>query len=147
MNQQFAKEAFDQTEKLLKGSPGNVQALAEKGVAATQELCAKTAAALQQSARAVTEIAETAWGSAKMLNEKAAQNLAANVDAAFLAARGLAAAQSLSEAAKLQTDFIQKLSVQASEQTKEFVDLSTRATQHVFEKVQSAATASWRRPL
>jgi hypothetical protein len=48
-------------------------------------------------------------------------------------------AQSLPEAFILQTEFFQKLAAQTTEQTKEFFDLSTRATQHVFEQVQVAA--------
>ena len=41
---------------------------------------------------------------------------------------------------KLQGDYFQKLAGQASEQTKEFVDLSNRVTQHVVEKLQAATT-------
>jgi hypothetical protein len=56
----------------------------------------------------------------------------------------MATAKSLSEIAKLQMDFIQKLATQATEQTKEFVDLSARATQQVFEKTQTIATKSFK---
>jgi phasin family protein len=56
-----------------------------------------------------------------------AQNLSANVEVAFAAAQQLAAAKSLPEIGKIQSEFVQKLSVQATEQTKELVDLSTRA--------------------
>jgi phasin family protein len=70
-----------------------------------------------------------------MLNDKIVQNLTSNVEVAFATAQAMATAKSLSEIAKLQMDFIQKLATQATEQTKEFVDLSARATQHVFEKI------------
>jgi phasin family protein len=92
----------------------------------------------------MNEIADTAWGSTKMLNEKIAQNLTANAEAAFGAAQAIAAAKSLPEIAKLQSEFVQKLAAQTTEQTKEFFDLSTRATQHLFEKAQSAATKSFK---
>ena len=46
--------------------------------------------------------------------------------------------------AKLQGEFVQKFAAQASEQTKEFFDLSTRATQHLFEKAQAAASKSFK---
>ena len=75
-----------------------------------------------------------------MLNEKLMQNLTANFEATFTAAHAIATAKSLPEILKLQSDYIQKLTAQATQQTKEFVDLSTRASQHVLEKVQSAAT-------
>src|ERR1700736_6435041 len=82
MNQQFGKQAFDQAEKLFKDAriPENVQAIAQQSVAATQEIYTKTAAAAQGGAKAFTEIADTAWGSAKMLNEKVVQNVTANFE-------------------------------------------------------------------
>jgi hypothetical protein len=146
MNQQFGMQAVDEAQKLFKNAftAGNVQALTEKGVVATQEFCAKTAATAQDNAKALTEVAETAWGSSKMLNEKIVQNLTSNVETVFATAQAMANAKSLPEIAKLQMDFIQKLAAQTAEQTKEFVDLSTRATQHVFEKTQSIATKSFK---
>jgi phasin family protein len=121
-----------------------VQAIAQQGVATSKELYSKAAAAAQDGTKAMNEIADTAWGSAKMLNEKIAQNLTANAEAAFGAAQAIAAAKSLPEIAKLQSEFVQKLAAQTTEQTKEFFDLSTRATQHLFEKAQSAATKSFK---
>jgi hypothetical protein len=52
----------------------------------------------------------------------------------------MAGAKSLPEIARLQIDFFQTLSTQATEQAKEFVGLSTRASQYLIEKVQAAAT-------
>ena len=146
MNQQFGQQAFEQTEKLLKDAhvPENVQALAKQGVTASQELYAKTAAAAQDGAKVVTEIADTAWGSTKMLNEKVVQNVATNFEAAFEAAQKIATAKSLPEIMKLQSEYFQKFAAQATEQTKEFVDLSTRATQHLFEKAQAVTTKSFK---
>ena len=70
MNQQFGKQAADQAEKFFNDAltVGNFQAFTEKGVVATQEFYAKTVIAVQDNAKALTEVAETAWGSIKMLN-------------------------------------------------------------------------------
>lgn len=146
VNQQFSKEAFDQAEKLFRDArvPENVQAIAQQGVAASKDLFAKTAAAAQDGAKVMTEIADTAWGSTKLLNEKIAQNVSANAEAAFSAAHAMAMAKSLPEIARLQSEFVQKFAAQASEQTKEFFDLSTRATQHLLEKAQAAAAKSFK---
>ena len=92
----------------------------------------------------MTEIADTAWGSTKMLNDKIGQNLAANAEAAFTAAQAIATAKSLPEIAKLQSEYVQKFAAKATEQTREFFDLSARATQHLFEKAQAAATKSFK---
>jgi phasin family protein len=141
MTRQLGNQAFSQAEQFLKEArlPENVQAMAQQGIAKTHEFYTKSAATAQESARVMTGVAEPAWGSTKMLNEKLVQNLTANIEASFTAAHAIAKAQSLPEALKLHTEFFQKLAAQTTEQTKEFFDLSTRATQHVFEQVQAAA--------
>jgi hypothetical protein len=146
VNQQFGKQAFDQAEKLFKDArvPENVLAIAQQGVAASKDFYEKSAAAAQDSAKVMTEIADTAWGSTKLLNEKIVQNLTANAEAAFSAAQAMATAKSLPEIAKLQGEFAQRFAAQAAEQTKEFWDLSARATQHLFEKAQAAASKSFK---
>ena len=144
VNQHFGKQAFDQAEKLFKDArvPENFQAIARQSVAASKEFYAKTAAAAHDGAKVITEIADTAWGSTKMLNEKIAQNVTANADAAFSAAQAMATAKSLPEIAKLQGEFVQRIASQTAEQTKEFFDLSSRAAQHLLEKAQAAAEKS-----
>jgi hypothetical protein len=142
MNQQFGQQAIDQTERFFKDAriPENVQALAQQSVAATQEIYAKTATVAQDGAKAITQIADTVWGSAKILNEKLVQNVTANFEAAFTVAHSIATANSLPEIAKIQSEYLQQIAAQTTKQTKEFFDLSTRTTQHVFEKVQDATT-------
>jgi hypothetical protein len=149
VKQEFGKQAFEQAEKLFKDLrvPDNAQAFAQQGVAASKEFYTKAAAVAQDGAKAMSEIADTAWGSTKILNEKIAQNLAANAEAAFGAAQAIAAAKSLPEIAKLQSEFFQKFAAQAAEQTREFLDLSTRATQHLFEKAKSAASKPFKSTL
>jgi phasin family protein len=142
MTHQLGTQAFSQqAEQFLTNGrlPENAQAIAQQGVAKTHEFYKRSAAAAQESTKVLTEVAETAWGSTKMLNEKLAQNLTANIEASFTAAHAIAKAQSLPEALQLHTEFFQRLATQTTEQTKEFFDLSTRATQHVFEQVQAAA--------
>jgi hypothetical protein len=142
MNQPFGKNAFDQTEMFFKDAriPQNVQAVAQQSLAATQEIYTKTSAAAREGAKAITEIADTVWGSAKILNEKVAQNMTANFEAAFTAAHSMATAKSLPEIAKIQSEYLQEIATRSTKQTKEFIDLSTRATQHVLEMMQDATT-------
>ena len=56
-----------------------------------------------------------------------------------LPAHEIAAAKSLAEIGRIQSEYAQQLAAKTSEQTKEFVDLSTRAAQHLIEKAQAAA--------
>ena len=146
MTQQFGKHAFAQADKLFKGGfvPNDFRALAEQGVAASKNFYEKTAAAAHDRGQALTEIADTAWSNAKLLNEKVAQNLAANFQATFAAAQAIAAAKSLTEIAKLQRDFIQMFTAQTTGQTKEIISLSTRASQHVLEKMQASTAKSFK---
>ena len=90
VNQEFGNQAFDQIEKLFNGArvPENVQALAQQSVTASKDFYSKTAAGVRGGATVMTEIADIAWASAKMLNEKIGQNLTANVEAAFNSGRG-----------------------------------------------------------
>jgi phasin family protein len=137
MYQHFGKQPFDQYNTFLKD--GSVQAFVDKSLIASKDFYDKTTALATQGAKTLAEITETAWGSTKMLNEKVAQNVSQNFEAAFTAAHDIATAKSLPEMARLQSEYFQKLAAQATEQTKEFVDLSARATQHVCEKVRAAA--------
>lgn len=146
MNQYIRYQGFDEAEKLLKQgfAPETVQAFAERTVATSKDFYEKAAGVAQDGAKAFTEIAETAWGSTKLLNEKVAQNIAANTEAVFTFAQAITAAKSLPEIGKIQADFVTKFAARAAEQTKEFADLSTRATQHILEKAQTAAAKGFK---
>ena len=111
MNQMFTTQAFDQTGQFFKEAtvPANVQALAEKSVVATRDLYAKTATAVHDSAKALTNVTDLAWANSKMLNEKAAANLTSNLEAAFVAAQAMATAKSLPEISKISDRFHAKV--------------------------------------
>ena len=143
MTQQFGKHVFDQTSKLFKDAvvQKNFRALSENAVAASKGFCDQATAAGLQQTKVLTDIADTAWGSTKMLNEKVAQNVVANIEATFAAAHLMAGAKSLPEIAKLQREFLQKFAAQSMQQTTELFDLSTRLSQHVLEKVNAKSFA------
>ena len=138
MTQQFGKHVFDQAGKLLKDAvvQKNFQALSENAVAASKGFYDQVTAAGLEQTKVLTDIADTAWDSTKMLNEKVAQNVISNIEAIFAGAQLMAGAKSLPEIAKLQREFVQKFAAQSMQQTTELFDLSTRASQHVLEKVR-----------
>ena len=139
MTQQFGKHVFDQASKLFKDAAvhKNFQALSENAVATSKGFCDQATAAGLEQTKVLTDIADTAWGSTKMLNEKVAQNVISNMEATFSAVQLMAGAKSLPEIAKLQREFVQKFATQSMQQTTELFDLSTRASQQVLEKVQA----------
>ena len=116
----------------------SVQAVAQDGVARLREVYRQGTAAAQGSTRLFIEVAETAWSSARLLNDRVVRNVDANTAAAFDAAEACARAGSLMEVAALQGNYLQLLLAATSEQTRELLDLSTRATQHVLETMQAA---------
>jgi len=138
MSKHTATEGFTPAEKLFNGA----QPIAEKAVTVSAELCEKAATAAQEGAKALTEIVDAAWTNTKMLNEKVLQNATANVGAALTAAREMAVAKSPVEIGKIQTEYIQMAVGKATEQSREFFDLSTRATQQVLETLHAAAAKS-----
>ncbi len=139
MTQQFGKHVFDQASKLFKDAvvQKNFQALSENAVAASKGFCDQATAAGLEQTKVLTDIADTAWGSTKLLNEKVAEHVITNIEATFAAAQLMAGARSLPEIAKLQREFVQKLSAQSMLQTTELFDLSTRASQRVLENVRA----------
>lgn len=63
MNRQLGNQAFSQAEQFLMDArlPENVQAIAQQSVAKSQEFYTKSTAVAQESAKVLTEVAETAW--------------------------------------------------------------------------------------
>ena len=136
-----AEQASSQADWIFKDVylPEDVQAMAQETVARSREFYRQSAAAAQGGARLFVEVAESAWGGARLLNHKIARNVASNTQAAFDAAEACARGGSLFEIAALQGNFLRQFLVATSEQTRELVDLSARATQHVLETMQGAA--------
>jgi hypothetical protein len=124
------------------GMPAPVQVMAQESLAKSRELYRASVAAAQGGARVFAEVAETTWGSAKLLNDKIIQNVTANTEAAFSAAEAIARARSLPEAARLQGDFLQTFFAVGGEQLREFIDLSARVGQHVIETMHAATSRS-----
>ncbi|MBO0740575.1 MAG: phasin family protein [Hyphomicrobiaceae bacterium] len=117
----------------------DAQAVAQQGFRWAQEFYRRSAAASHGGARVWADVAETAWSSVKLLNDNVVRSLTANADAAFEAAEACARAESLDSLIALQGDFVRRLLAQTSEQTREFIDLSVRASQHLAETIEDAA--------
>ena len=145
MTQQFGKHVFDQASKLFKDAvvQKNFQALSENAVAASKGFCDQATAAALGQTKALTDLADTAWGSTKILNEQVAQNVISNIEATFAAAQLMSGAKSLPEIAKLQREFLQNFAAQSMQQTTELFDLSTRASQNVLERIQALNAKSF----
>ena len=120
-------------------TPEVAQTLAHQSFARAQDFYRRSAAISQGGARLWADVAETAWANVRVLNEKVARSFAVNAEAAFDAAEACARADSLEAIVTLQGEFVRRLVERTSEQTREFVDLSVRASQHLFETIEDAA--------
>ena len=117
----------------------DAQATAQQGFRWAQEFYRRSAAASHGGARLWADVAETAWSSVKLLNDNLVRSLTANAEAAFDAAEACARADSLDTIVALQGDFVRRLLARTGEQTREFIDLSVRASQHLLETIEDAA--------
>ena len=144
MNEQFTRQAQDMFRAAQDAKiPESIQAMAEDGVSKTREAYHKLQSATKDQVKVVEEFVLAAQAGAKAIGEKVIENTAANTEAAFDAARAMARARSLPEAARLQADFLQQQMAIASSQTKELLELSTRVTRQAFESVNAAAVRSF----
>ena len=123
--------------------PEQMQHFAEDSVAKTREAYAKMTVVAQDAQKAMAEVSTVATQGAKTLGEKMLANVTANTNAAFDAAEAIARARSVPEAMKLQSTFMQSQMAKASEQTREFYELSARLTQHTLESMNAAATRAF----
>lgn len=119
--------------------PDNAAAIAQESLARSREFFLESTITVQNGARFCAEIAETTWASARLLNDKIARDAAWNTEALFRAAEACVEARSPDEMAKVQTDYLRMLFATTTEQARELMDLSVRASQHVLEKIQEAA--------
>jgi len=117
----------------------DAQATAQQGFRWAQEFYRRSAAASHGSARLWADVAETAWSSVKLLNDNVVRSLTANAEAVFDVAEACARADSLDTIVALQGDFARRLLAQTGEQTREYIDLSVRASQHLLETIEDAA--------
>jgi len=120
----------------------DVRAVAAKSLAASKDLYDRASTLATEGAKGFAEIADTAWGNTKALNEKVMQNVTETMEYTFAAAREITVAQSLPEVARLQGEYLKSLAARATEQTNEFVGFSARATQDIVEKAQLVAAKS-----
>ena len=76
----------------------------------------------------------------KSISAKILDNTVVNAEAAFDAARAIARADTITEALRLQTEFVQRQFTLAGAQTKELFELSTRVATNAFEQASEATT-------
>ena len=122
--------------------PESMQHFAEDNVAKSREAYAKMTVAAQDAHKALTEVAGVATLGAKTLGEKVLANVAANTESMFDAAEAIARARSVPEAMKLQSSFMQSQMAKASEQTREFFELSSKVAQQTFATFNTVAGKS-----
>jgi len=82
--------------------------------------------AAQEGADQWKRVVHANYKTAREMERKCLQNTATNVDAAFAAARSIAAARTLPEAARLYAEFVQQQLTAGSAQMQELLALSQR---------------------
>jgi hypothetical protein len=123
--------------------PENVQAFAEDSVAKSREAYDKMSAATKDGVKAMQEIMIAAQAGAQSFGDKMLMNATANTEAAFDAAEAMAKAKTLPEFARLQATYMQQQLAAASNQTKEFFELTNKIGRQTLESMNAAATKTF----
>lgn len=141
MNEHFKRQAeqFMDAAKAVK-IPENIQAMAEEGVTRSQEAFEQISAAAKDQAKVAEDLALATQAGFKSIGAKLLDNTTVNAEAAFEAARAIARAGTVTEALRLQTEFVQRQFAVAGAQTKELFELSTRVATNAFEHASEATT-------
>ena len=144
MNEQFARQANEMFNVAKDARiPENLQAMAEDGVSKGREAYQKLNSVAQENVKTTEEIMLAAHAGTKAIGEKVMSNAVANTEAMFDAAKAIARAKTLPEAARLQADFLQQQTTAASTQTKELFELSAKVAKQTFDTINSAAAKSF----
>jgi len=144
MNDQFTRQAQEMFGAAKDASiPENMQALAEDSVNRSREFYQKMNETAQQNVSAIEEFMLASHAGAKSVTEKMMQNMVANTEAAFDAAQEMSRAKTLPEATRHQAYYVQKQTAAATEQSKEFFELSSKVAKQTFESLNNATAASF----
>jgi phasin len=140
MNEHIKRQAEDfmNAAKAAK-IPENIKALAEDGVARSQEAFENLTAAAKDQAKVAEDLALATQAGIKTIGIKLLDNATVNAEAAFDAARSIVRAGSVPEAFRLQAEFVQRQFAVAGAQTKELFELTTRVATQTFETASEAA--------
>jgi hypothetical protein len=141
MNEQITRQAQDMLAAVVKTEvPAEVRTMAQESVAKAREAYGKWTNAAQAGAKALEEMMVTTQSGAKTVGETVLGHAVANTEAAFDAARGLARARTLPEAAQLQVKFVQEQLAIVGEQGKGLLELTAKVAKETTDALTAIAT-------
>ncbi len=127
--EQFEQQAQLFVESAKNGHiPEQVRMVAEEGVKRMHEAFTHLNSAAQESTEQWKRLVHANYETAREMERKCLQNTATNVDAAFAAARSIAAARTFPDAARLYAEFVQRQFSAGSSQVQELLTLSQRTS-------------------
>jgi len=113
----------------------NFQEATERGLQRFKVLSDGAAAAARARHEALTRFADNLWMSKKLLDDEVAQYYTDNLHAFFSAVERVTQAKSASEIVELQNDFARTFTAQVTNQAREIVRLSTRASKQALQAI------------
>ncbi len=117
--------------------PQDMLTLARATIDGAREVFSTASEAASKGTEAWQRAALANYAAAQRIAEKQLKNAADNVDAAFSAARAMAACKTVSEASSVYRDFVREQFATTAAQTKELCSLSTQ----LYMKAEEAASA------
>jgi len=108
--------------------PEQVRVVAEENVKRFHDAFTSLNSAAQEGTERWKSVLHANYKTAREMERKCLQNTATNVDAAFAAARSIAGARTIPEAARLYAEFVQQQFSAGSAQMQELLALSQRSS-------------------
>ena len=108
--------------------PEQVRVVAEESVKRFHDAFTSLNSAAQEGTERWKSVLHANYKTAREMERKCLQNTATNVDAAFAAARSIAGARTIPEAARLYAEFVQQQFSSGSAQMQELLALSQRSS-------------------
>jgi hypothetical protein len=108
--------------------PEQVRVVAEESVKRFHDAFTSLNSAAQEGTERWKSVLHANYKTAREMERKCLQNTATNVDAAFAAARSIAGARTIPEAARLYAEFVQQQFSAGSAQMQELLALSQRSS-------------------
>ena len=122
-------EQFKQPVSGFEGVPANLMMMARATVEGAREIISTASEAASKGTERWNHAALANYDATQQISDKCLANVASNVDAAFDAARAMAASKTIPEASAVYNEFLRAQFAATVSQTKELCTLSSRLFQ------------------
>lgn len=119
--------------------PENFAVLAEDAISRSRDAFDHFQSVSKDGTRSMETVLRAAQDGARMIGEKALQNVEQNTEMAFDAAQAMARAKTFPELLQLQSSFLQQHLFASASQSKDLLELSAKVAQQTYDTMNAVA--------